>query len=123
MEDRVGNENIEPDAPANREASMPSSEAIDAVLMTLDLEGVPDQRSPGDKDRKARFVSGWGHATQGERQYRDQTLAQVTWMNLGYRFGLAMGCVIERWFTEFMNFWLRNGTKKISGWIPAQLRC
>lgn len=53
-------------------------------LQTLDYD--TDVRRPPDTPRRGRFRIGWRHATQGT-EYRESTLRELTWQNLGYRYG------------------------------------
>lgn len=39
--------------------------------------------------RRRNFGTGWAHAVEG-RQYTEDTLAQVTWQNLGWRLGSVL---------------------------------
>lgn len=40
--------------------------------------------------RRARFKVGWQEATSG-KTYGAEALAELTWQNLGYRFGRLLG--------------------------------
>lgn len=46
-----------------------------------------DVRNPPDNLRLARFEAGWRDASIRNETYDNQTLRQLTWQNLGYRFG------------------------------------
>lgn len=53
-----------------------------------------DERNPPDERRRGRFKAGWDAAVKGS-VYRDKTLRVLTWQNLGYRFGKALGEATE----------------------------
>ena len=44
-------------------------------------------RKPPDNGRRGQFKRGWRDATIRGQHYGDDTLAALTWCNLGYRFG------------------------------------
>jgi hypothetical protein len=44
-------------------------------------------REPPDNGRRGQFKRGWRDATIRGQHYGDDTLAVLTWCNLGYRFG------------------------------------
>lgn len=50
-----------------------------------------DVRRPPDERRRGRFRTGWQDATERGEAYADDTLEQLTWQNLGYRFGRYFG--------------------------------
>lgn len=50
-----------------------------------------DVRESPDDPRRLRFRGGWGDAAERDRAYTDETLAQLTWQNLGYRLGRRFG--------------------------------
>lgn len=50
-----------------------------------------DVRDPPDNLRRARFEDGWKDASIRNEAYTDRTLRQLTWQNLGYRFGREFG--------------------------------
>lgn len=55
------------------------------------LEYERDVRRPPDGRRRGRFRAGWKDATEREEVYAADTLEQLTWHNLGYRFGKYFG--------------------------------
>ena len=55
------------------------------------LEYERDVRWPPDGRRRGRFRVGWGDATERGEVYATDTLEQLTWHNLGYRFGKHFG--------------------------------
>lgn len=50
-----------------------------------------DVREPPDPRRRGQFLAGWRDAADRGRKYRVGVLRLLTWRNLGYRFGEAMG--------------------------------
>lgn len=50
-----------------------------------------DVRNPPDNLRRARFKTGWKDASVRNGTYTAQTLGELTWQNLGYRFGREFG--------------------------------
>jgi hypothetical protein len=55
------------------------------------LPSIRDDRAPPDGLRRGHFRVGWDDATVRQEAYRDETLNRLTWHNLGYRFGKALG--------------------------------
>lgn len=50
-----------------------------------------DRREQPDARRRVQFCTGWTDAAQRNRVYKDKTLEQLTWRNLGFRFGRQFG--------------------------------
>lgn len=55
------------------------------------LEYERDVRRPPDGRRRGRFRVGWRDAAERGEVYAEDTLEQLTWHNLGYRFGRHFG--------------------------------
>jgi 5-methylcytosine-specific restriction protein A len=66
---------------------MTESEILD-FFQTLDYE--TDARRFPDAARSSRFRVGWRHAVE-DREYRPETLLELAWQNLGYRYGRKFG--------------------------------
>lgn len=49
-----------------------------------------DVRQPGDDRRRGNFKSGYRAALDGQ-EYGEKTLEELTWQNLGWRFGNIVG--------------------------------
>jgi hypothetical protein len=48
-------------------------------------------KAPDDNNRrKGNFKKGWNHTVEGN-EYTSKTLKELTWQNLGYRFGKLLG--------------------------------
>ena len=58
-----------------------------------------DIRSSGDSRRHGRFKAGWNHAVDS-REYGERVLKQLTWQNLGWRFGMYYGDKSEEFRDE-----------------------
>ena len=54
-----------------------------------------DRRLRSDKQRRSRFRSGWHDANRRADGYSESTLADLTWQNLGYRFGERFGACAD----------------------------
>lgn len=57
--------------------------------------------------RKARFITGWHHATDG-RTYNDDALKHTTWQNLGWRLGLVLGLTPDDLIVEMYDWCVRQ---------------
>ena len=59
------------------------------LFETLQFE--VDGREPPDSRRRGRFKQGWKDAAERQEVYTEDTLVRLTWQNIGYRFGDALG--------------------------------
>jgi 5-methylcytosine-specific restriction endonuclease McrA len=67
------------------------TELLDSVnSITQQFSDKPDERRPGDTNRKGTFKNGWNYATR-KGDYQSDTLSKITWQNLGYRIGKELG--------------------------------
>ena len=55
------------------------------------LSDKPDVRKPPDERRRRQFRIGWHDTTERGKDYTADTLARLTWHNLGYRLGQHFG--------------------------------
>lgn len=60
---------------------------MDGLTFERDIRNTEPDETPY---RKARFKVGWGEAVAG-KAYTLETLADLTWQNLGYRLGRLFG--------------------------------
>ena len=73
------------------ESSSIHAELLDSVnSITQQFSDKPDDRRPGDTNRKGTFKKGWNYATK-KGDYQSDTLSKITWQNLGYRLGKELG--------------------------------
>lgn len=66
-----------------------------------------DTRSEPDAFRRARFHEGWKHACAG-RTYVEDTLSRLTWQNLGWRIGSAVGTTSPTLMDEMYDWCVRQ---------------
>ena len=57
--------------------------------------------------RLRNFREGWAHAVSG-RQYTSDTLARLTWQNLGWRLGSTLGETQEDLIDEMYDWCVRQ---------------
>lgn len=50
------------------------------------LKHTNDERQPPDEGRRRQFKRGWSDFANRNQRYTADTLAALTWTNLGYRF-------------------------------------
>jgi 5-methylcytosine-specific restriction protein A len=55
------------------------------------LQFIRDDRLPPDDPRRSQFRTGWGDSAVRHEEYRPAALRNLTWCNLGYRFGKEYG--------------------------------
>ena len=74
------------------------------------MNGPTDIRSdePNESQLRLRnFRAGWGHAAEG-REYTSETLAQLTWQNLGWRLGSVLGATSVELIDEMYDWCVRQ---------------
>ena len=59
--------------------------------MSTKFEDVRNQDPNDTGHREAQFRLGWSEALAPDREYLPDTLAQLTWRNLGFRLGKLYG--------------------------------
>lgn len=70
---------------------MPTITQTEVEQFLASLRYERDEREPPDDQRRAHFLSGWNDYTKRNREYSEQTLAGLTWQNLGFRFAKRFG--------------------------------
>lgn len=81
-----------------------NDEALYAQIFN-ELDYSHDDRSPPDNRRRAQLKIGWQNATLRQISYANETLkSELSWNNLGYRFGLRLGEQTESKIYEVYDF-------------------
>lgn len=99
------------------------SAEIEPLFACLEYEH--DVRHPPDERRRGQFCAGWGDPAERGEVYATETLEQLTWHNLGYRFGKHFGHQppeeIERAFEVLARLYEpdNSGNGQASGAAPS----
>lgn len=89
-----------------------------------------DGRHPPDRRKRAQFKIGWQNATLRQISYTKKTLDnELSWNNLGYRFGLRLGNQAESKIYEVYEFLakrysdslLKASSDQVSGIFPDEV--
>lgn len=94
---------------------------LDEAFEKIEFES--DDRSPGDENRRSRFLGGWRDASERDRQYDTKPLQSLTWQNLGYRMGKIFGPQEEAEIhVAFDHFKSKQDGKSGGPWTEDELR-
>jgi hypothetical protein len=75
----------------SRENPISITDILDVLDPLQERCDIRDIRKPPDDRRKGRFRQGWKDAADRRDSYKERALKQLTWQNLGNRFGKRFG--------------------------------
>jgi 5-methylcytosine-specific restriction endonuclease McrA len=70
------------------------------IVVLAGIGDLHDDRLEPDNRRRGQFKAGWADATTRGQTYSETALAQITWNNLGYRMGKAIGPAADELILE-----------------------